>query len=37
MKIHKTDTRVPLPPNWRLNLKDPNDEALFRKRGLIED
>ena len=37
MKIVKTETRIPLPPDWRFSLKDPNDEALFRKRGLIED
>jgi len=37
MKIHKTWTWVPLTPDWRFSLKDPGDEALFRKRGLIED
>lgn len=37
MKINKTDTRVPLPPNWHSKLKSPEDEALFRKRGLVED
>jgi len=37
MKIHKTESRVPLPPDWKLSLKDPKDEELFRKRGLIED
>jgi hypothetical protein len=37
MKINKTETRFPLPPNWRLGLKSPEDELLFRNRGLIED
>jgi len=37
MKIHKTESRVPLPPDWKLSLKDPKDEEMFRKRGLIED
>lgn len=37
MKIHKTETRFPLPQDWRLSLKSPEDEALFRQKGLIED
>jgi len=37
MKINKTDTRVPLPPDWHSKLKSPEDEALFRKKGLVED
>ena len=37
MKIHKTETRVPLPLDWRFSLKSPKDEALLRKRGLVED
>jgi len=37
MKINKTDTRVPLPPDWHSKLKSPEDEALFRMRGLVED
>jgi len=37
MKIHKTETRFPLPPDWRLSLKSQRDEELFREKGLIED
>ena len=37
MRIHKTATYIPLPSNWRLSLKNPKDEELFRKKGLIED
>jgi hypothetical protein len=37
MRIHKTATYIPLPSDWRLSLKSPKDEALFRKKGLIED
>jgi hypothetical protein len=37
MKICKTETRVPLPPDWKLSLKDPKHEEMFRKKGLIED
>jgi len=37
MKIHKTETRFPLPPDWRFSLRSPEDEALFRKKNLIED
>ena len=37
MKIHKTETRFPLPQDWRLSLKSPEDEVLFREKGLIED
>ncbi len=37
MRIHKTTTYIPLPSDWRLGLKSPKDEELFRKRGLIED
>jgi len=37
MRIHKTATYIPLPSDWRLSLKSPKDEELFRKRGLIED
>ena len=37
MKINKTETRFPLPPDWRLSLESQKDEALFRKKGLIED
>jgi len=37
MKINKTNTRFPLPQDWRHYLKDPKDEALFRKRGCVED
>jgi len=37
MRIHKSGTYVPLPSDWRLRLKNPKDEELFRKRGLIED
>ena len=37
MKIHKTETRFPLPQDWRSSLKNPEDEALLRKKGLIED
>ena len=37
MKIHKTETRFPLPQDWRSSLKNLEDEALLRKKGLIED
>jgi hypothetical protein len=37
MKINKTETRFPLPQDWRSSLKSPEDEALLRKKGLIED
>ena len=37
MKIHKTDTWVPLTPDWKFSLQDPKDEQLFREKGLIED
>jgi hypothetical protein len=37
MRIHKTATYIPLPNDWRLSLKSPKDEELFRKKGLIED
>ena len=37
MKIHKTESRVPLSLDWKSSLKDPKDEELLRKRGLIED
>jgi len=37
MRIHKTAAYIPLPSDWRLSLKSPKDEELFRKRGLIED
>jgi hypothetical protein len=37
MKIHKTETRFPLPPDWRISLRSPEDESLFRKKNLIED
>jgi hypothetical protein len=37
MKIHKTETRFPLPTNWKTRLRDPKDEELFRKRGLVEE
>ena len=37
MRIHKTATYIPLPNDWRLSLKSPKDEELFRKRELIED
>ena len=37
MRIHKTATYIPLPSDWRTRLRDPKDEELFRKRGLIED
>ena len=37
MRIHKTATYIPLPSNWRLRLKNPKDEELFRKKGFIED
>ena len=37
MKINKTETRFPLPQDWRSSLKNPEDEALLRKKGLIED
>ena len=37
MRIHKTATYIPLPSDWRLSLKSPKDEELFRKRELIED
>jgi hypothetical protein len=37
IKLNKTETFFALPGNWRSHLKDPEDEALFRKRGLIED
>ena len=37
MKIYKTETRFPLPPDWRLSLKSQKDEVLFREKGLIED
>ena len=37
MKIHKTESRVPLPPNWKFSLQNPKDEVVFRKRGLVED
>ena len=37
MRIHKTATYIPLPSNWRLSLKNPKDEELFRKKGLVEE
>jgi len=37
MRIHKTATYIPLPSDWRTRLRDPKDEELFRKKGLIED
>jgi hypothetical protein len=37
MRIHKTATYIPLPSDWRTRPRDPKDEELFRKRGLIED
>jgi len=37
MRIHKTATYIPLPNDWRLSLKSPKDEELFRSRGLIEE
>ena len=37
MRIHKTATYISLPSDWRTRLRDPKDEELFRKRGLIED
>ena len=37
MKIHKTESRVPLPPDWKFSLKNPKDEVVFRKRALIEE
>jgi hypothetical protein len=37
MRIHKTATYIPLPNDWRLSLKSPKDEELFRKRGLVEE
>jgi hypothetical protein len=37
MKINKTETCFPLPQDWRSSLKNPEDEALLRKKGLIED
>lgn len=37
MKLNKTNTRFPLPQEWRRYLKDPKDEVLFRKRGCVED
>jgi len=37
MRIHKTATYIPLPSDWRTRLRDPKDEELFRKRGLVEE
>jgi len=37
MKLNKTDTFIPLTLDWRSKLQESQDEALFRKRGLIED
>jgi len=37
MRIHKTATYIPLPSNWRLSLKNPKDEELFKRRSLIEE
>jgi len=37
LRIHKTATYISLPSDWRTRLRDPKDEELFRKRGLIED
>ena len=37
MKLNKTATTFPLPPEWKLLLGNPKDEEIFRKRGLIED
>jgi hypothetical protein len=37
MRIHKTATYIPLGRDWRLSLKSPKDEELFRKRGLVEE
>jgi hypothetical protein len=37
MRIHKSGTYIPLPTNWKTRLRDPKDEGLFRKGGLIEE
>jgi len=37
MELNKTETLFALPQDWRRYLKDPKDEALFRKRGCVED
>ena len=37
MKIHKTETWVPLTPDWPSHLKNPKDEQIFRMKGLIEE
>jgi hypothetical protein len=37
IKLNMTETFFALPANWRSHLQDPGDEALFRKRRLIED
>jgi hypothetical protein len=37
IKLNKTETFFALPEKWRSHLKDPGDEALFRKKELIED
>jgi hypothetical protein len=36
MKINKTETRLPLPPDWKKFLT-PKDETLLRTKDLIED
>jgi len=37
MRIHKSGNYIPLPTNWKTRLRDPKDEGLFRKGGLIEE
>jgi hypothetical protein len=37
MKLNKAETVFPLPQGWQIYLEDSKDEALFRKRGCVED
>jgi len=37
MKLNKTATLFPLPPDWRLLLQNPKDEEMFRKRNCVEE
>ena len=37
MRIHKSGTYVPLPTHWKTRLRDPKDEELLRKKGLVEE
>jgi hypothetical protein len=37
MKLNRTHTTFALPDNWRTLLRRPEDEAVLRERGLVED